>query len=78
MATKKQRERRLAAIEGELEQATDSDTATGWTVKWREADPEARPDGMAVDREERPILKPTTKTFPALRATALPTSSTRT
>lgn len=26
-----------------------------WSVEWRETDPEARPNGMAVDGEERTI-----------------------
>lgn len=51
-STKRERDRRLERIEGELSAATDAVDAGEWTVEHRAAAPEERPEGMVYDVEE--------------------------
>lgn len=52
--TKRERDRRLEQVEQAVESATDN-VEDDWTVEHREAAPEERPHGMAVDVGERTI-----------------------
>lgn len=51
--TKRQRERRLEQVEQAV--AAEADTGDEWTIEHRAAAPEARPQGLAVDSDERTI-----------------------
>ncbi|WP_080503566.1 hypothetical protein [Halococcus thailandensis] len=53
--TKRERDRRIEKIEGQLADAATTAEVGEWSVEHREAAPEERPEGMAYDVEERTI-----------------------
>jgi len=54
-STKRERDRRIERIEGELADVVGTADADEWSVEHREAAPEERPEGMAYDLDERTI-----------------------
>jgi phage terminase large subunit len=54
MTTQTERDRRLAEVEDQLEDATDNDEPD-WSVEWRESAPAERPEGVSVDADSRTI-----------------------
>ena len=54
-STKRERDRRIDRIEGELADVVGTADADEWSVEHREAAPEERPEGMAYDLDERTL-----------------------